>query len=660
MLLSAILFISTAVLTYNMLDRFFGNTKNTLPSPKGSLPLIGHLIPFSKNTVEYIRKSYRECGNAFQLKIFRKKLAIICDWKVASEFFKFKESDMSLYEVFSDNPKHFASTVDIIRKTVGTKFDEFNSKIEARTKIMMNRLENFSSPISINDEITRFVLETSVECFISLDLTEEFYDIIQDFNNLLNKVLYLTHFLPKWILKYILSRKLKSQRQLIGKILKPEIQRYRNDPNLNDSIILRQAVDHSPKDDEKLNDQEIADIIICILYMSGQNVASALSIALIDLAKNPDCYETLYGQIAFTNIEETLNNFFLDSCVNESLRLATNFFSLKRVPKDVKLLGPYNVKDMDVVVFCGPMLMTYECSPLYNPQIYNPRRYEDEKEPKHILTWGQGVHFCPGKLFSLYLLKLAIKRFLENFECPRIVDIGKVNYFSSPTLINIPCKMKLIKRITDPVIGKSVSFKQYNQQQIQPLKAEKILKNLWVIEKAYTEKETRELYSTILKLTPKDTKKVKGTSPSILCWDNLEGAEPSKINPFCVSELLYTKVTEKFKSYTPEGFKANSLCAHMFNTDTKLPRYKDELSNWSISISLGATAYFGFTAEDGTMAGCFALRNGDVVIGDFGKVPRSIYRIFDDAPDWVMQTENFEGTRMCIEFRDVSKYKNEL
>lgn len=129
---------------------------------------------------------------------------------------------MSLYDVlrnlyfgeaFSDNPKEFQKIISIVKKTVAVRFNEFIPKIKEEAQAMLERLDN--GKIDLRKEMIRFVTYTSASCFIGIKLNDALYSEIERFTNLLNKIVILTYFFPKWLLNIIFGRNLTSIRKHI-------------------------------------------------------------------------------------------------------------------------------------------------------------------------------------------------------------------------------------------------------------------------------------------------------------------------------------------------------------------------------------------------------------------------------------------------------------
>ena len=55
--------------------------------------------------------------------------------------------------------------------------------------------------------------------------------------------------------------------------------------------------------------------------------------------------------------------------------------------------------------------MTYNEKVFPRSKFYDPSRYDTNdslKDPNILMTWGAGIHLCPGKMFAIYEIKIAV------------------------------------------------------------------------------------------------------------------------------------------------------------------------------------------------------------------------------------------------------------
>lgn len=425
-----------------------------VPVVEGRMPIIGHAIAFQKDVIKFVRECREKYGNVFKIKIFNNEMVVVCDRSLVHEYFKFSEKEMSLYKVlrrlyfgkaFSEDPAFLDIIIPIVKKTIAVQYDEFSKKILDEAQRMGERLTRKSgSKIHIAEEMSQFVSQTSARCFTSMNIEGEFFQTLKAFNNLLNQIVVLTYIVPHWLLRLLFNHRLTSYRRKMTRLMLPEIQKYRTDKNKNDSLIFRRSVDYN-ENGRTLTDDEIGNIIICLLYISTENTALGLTSALTDLACNPIYWErareeSIRNLEHYTTTKETNKLFsspLIKACVMESARRNSHVFALNRKPEGVVTLGNYYVGDVDTVALCEPMLMVYDCASdkFESPQAYNPDRFLSGKEnydTESVLTWGAGHHLCPGKQFAIYEWMAGIAVMTTKFERFNLSydELKPLDYFS--------------------------------------------------------------------------------------------------------------------------------------------------------------------------------------------------------------------------------------
>lgn len=669
-----------------------------VPVVNGALPFVGHGLSFSKDILGFIRSCYQRYGGVFRLKIFRTDMIVVCDRSLCKEFFKAKENNMSLYdaldrlyfgEAFSDDKNMLPLIIRMVKSSITIRFDEFSEKIMKQANKMALRIKEKCSITkdaqnmhNIAEEMIRFVAFTSASCFISMDITNEFYSYLVKFTNLLNRIVVLTYFFPKSFLRAILNPFLRKYRKGMTRLLFNEIESYRKDPTKQDSLVFRRGVDYIDSDTGKrLTNQQIADIVVCLLYVSSENTALGLSATLVDLAMNPEWWEKVQKASEFYlkrgDIPGLFNDETIHAVVMESARINTHVFPLNRKPLHSSMtLGEWYVGDAECVGLCEPLLLMEEsCTQgiFKNSKLYNPSRFLEEKEkfdPFSVTTWGAGVHLCPGKMFAIYEIKAAVAlmtNMFERFHIPK-EHLGPMDYFSPSAFAERKVKVHLTP-LSNPVIlnlnaeqeGKTLINENGDKVKIEFLPSQGAL----LLRNYLSREKQKELYKYTISLASKESEEIK----------SIQNAPTHRANPITFHNLVYTRKSncteEPVEWYKwamnlvtilhnhnifllPEHFHANSLYAQLFSEKATMAIHKDQYVNWGISISIGAATHFTFGKEKLT------LFSGDVLIADFSKVDHSVDKIIPDSqPGWFIENEEegietFGRARCSIQIRDIS------
>lgn len=174
------------------------------------------------------------------------------------------------------------------------------------------------------------------------------------------------------------------------------------------------------RNNTKLNNREVGEILICLLYVSSENTALGLTSTLLDLSRNPNYWkgikENTTQAIHDSDYRSIFSDRLVDACVMESARMNSHIFALNRQPMTgINTLGEYFVGDVDSVALCEPMLMIYEAAAdkFSNPEVYNPNRDKDRISPDTIPHWFTSFYQIMISLIAYDFIFFVIHRILH-------------------------------------------------------------------------------------------------------------------------------------------------------------------------------------------------------------------------------------------------------
>uniref|UniRef100_A0A3B4BAF6 Cytochrome P450 3A n=2 Tax=Periophthalmus magnuspinnatus TaxID=409849 RepID=A0A3B4BAF6_9GOBI len=185
-------------------------------------------------------------------------------------------------------------------------------------------------------------------------------------------------------------------------------------------------VPNDPENDKGLSDHEILSQAMIFLFAGYETTSSSMCFLAYNLALHPDVMEKLQAEIDSTfpnkaplQYQELMQMEYLDSVVNESLRLYPIAPRLERVAKaSVELNGLVIPKDMVVLVPTWPLHRDPDTWP--EPDAFKPERFskenKDKVDPYIYMPFGSGPRNCIGMRFALVMMKLAITEVLQKYS----------------------------------------------------------------------------------------------------------------------------------------------------------------------------------------------------------------------------------------------------
>jgi cytochrome P450 len=314
---------------------------------------------------------------------------------------------------------------------------------------------------TIEDEAYRFIARTSHACFISGELKDEVLTKMRKVFSLINTLIISSYFIPPYWMRKLSNWRVRQLRSYVDTYFKHVVQSYRDDATKCDSFLIRSSVDFESPEHDRLSDADVTDLILGFLYVSSENTSVGLAnvVTLMAAPENKAMFDLLRKECD-ENLNDTaalLKGPILNACVMEMARLTTHIFSIPRMPMSrFSSLGPYHIgKEYDSVSLSGQMVMvhTADAQRTYHDALtFNPTRFLGKnKEPynsPNIVTWGGGFHLCPGRMFALYEIKIALAHMVTNFSFEAVAKGSdyEFDYFSPNAFANRKVKMVLSKR----------------------------------------------------------------------------------------------------------------------------------------------------------------------------------------------------------------------
>lgn len=438
------------------------NGLRRIPFVGWSLPIFGHVLYMMNDAQNFMLNCEKNYGKIFEIKLFKRKIVFLSDPTLVEEYFKARETDLSFYgafnelflaETLAESEDELFEIMTCLKGSISKagRMEDIKQTIKVEAKNMVERLREKSKqgPIRILKESNIFTLSTSAYALLGIKLPEEFFELFFEYTHNVSSAIQMTYFIPNWLIRLLTKHRLRFLRHKLSCYYKDIIQSYRDDPTLP-SPILRKAVTHVCRNGKHLTDEQIGRLINVLLFTSSENTGQALSNVITYLGEYDEWWEKCRHEAnACDSVEDILKSKIITAAIYECVRKTAHCVGGARTPLDKKILGDYYLDDADVVTASGLLLMTSPLQDRYKePSKFQPERFlEPRNEPMNnlnIITWGAGIHPCPGREFALQELKIAISEIVKAFDIELCEKIPAPNFFTTVLFTRLDLKANLI------------------------------------------------------------------------------------------------------------------------------------------------------------------------------------------------------------------------
>jgi ent-kaurenoic acid hydroxylase len=427
------------------------NKKYPLPPGDMGWPLIGNLLPFIKNfssgqpdsfTTNLILKYGR--NGIYKTHLFGNPSIIICDPEICRRVllddvnFKFgypksiKElaKCRPMIDVSSANHRHFRRL--ITAPIVGHKaLEMYLERIEDIVINSLEELSNMNHPIELLKEMKKVSFKAIIHVFMGSNNENIIKNIGSSFNDLSNGM----YSLPINAPGFTYHKALKARKK-IAKIFQPVLDERRlmikNGQHVGEKKdLLDTLLEVKDENGKKLEDGDISDFLIGLLFAGHESTATGLMWSIAHLTQHPhilkkakeeqeEILKTRPNSQKQLSLDEIKQMIYLSHVINEMLRYVNIAFSIFReATSDVNMKSYLIPKGWTVLIWARAIHMDSEYYP--NPKEFNPSRWDDyTAKPGTFLPFGAGSRFCPGADLTKLEISVFLHYFLLNYRLERI------------------------------------------------------------------------------------------------------------------------------------------------------------------------------------------------------------------------------------------------
>jgi cytochrome P450 family 110 len=210
------------------------------------------------------------------------------------------------------------------------------------------------------------------------------------------------------------------QRAELDRLIYAEISDRRRDQHRADrSDILSMLIGSQDAEGQGMNDEELHDELMTLLFAGHETTATALSWAIYWINYLPEVKEKLVAELATAGDDAlALSRLpYLSAVCSETLRIhPVGMLTFARVAQEPVTLKGFDIAAGTPVIGC--IYLTHHRSDIYpDPESFKPERFIDRQySPYEFYPFGGGARRCIGMALAQQELKLVLVEVLRNCQ----------------------------------------------------------------------------------------------------------------------------------------------------------------------------------------------------------------------------------------------------
>lgn len=440
-----------------------------IPALKGSLPWVGHMVPFAMNPYLFTKKVADKLGEIASFKLLGQKIILLTGDEASRLFYRGSDEELDQSAAYKLMTPIFGEGLifdaPIKRKNEQLKMLMPSLRVEAMRQHsfkIVQEVEDIisdwgsSGEVEIVEFMKRLTINTASHCLLGkefrYELNEQFAEIYHDLEQGISPIAY--HFpnlpIPKFRRR---DRARKKLQKLVGDIVEKRKQQTEKPSDMFQTLI-----DMKYDDGSSLNANEITGLLVGAIFAGHHTSSGTSAWVLLELLKNPHLMREVVqelddllgsdGAVTFQSLREMPK---LESVLKEVLRLHPPLIILMRQVSQTMHFKDYQLNPGDMVWACPPV--THRQSKHFsNPEVFDPDRFSPERaEDRNNMAYqpfGGGKHKCSGNAFAMFQIKAIFAILLRRYEF-ELVDSPeqyKDNYKEMIVQPTSPCKVRFKKR----------------------------------------------------------------------------------------------------------------------------------------------------------------------------------------------------------------------
>jgi len=210
-------------------------------------------------------------------------------------------------------------------------------------------------------------------------------------------------------------------RRRLNALVYAELQERRTYPNEHRTDILSLMMSARDEDGQPMNDQELRDELMTLLFAGHETTATAMAWGLYWLHQHREIKAKVIQELSRlgenTDPAAIAKLPYLTAVCQETLRRTpVTMLTFPRVAQEPVEFFDYTFPSG--TIFMGCMYLTLQREDLYpNPKEFRPERFLERKYSSfEFIPFGNGARRCIGEALALYEMKLVLATILFNYQ----------------------------------------------------------------------------------------------------------------------------------------------------------------------------------------------------------------------------------------------------
>ena len=419
-------------------------------------------------------RARRDHGDLVRFRLGPRRFLLFAGPEAHDAYFRAPEEQLSAKDVYQFTVPIFGRGVaydvspELMDEQLGFLFPALReSALETFARIMFEETKSFVEALGEEGEIdlpramNDLTVKIASRCLIGQEVRDRVDDGFSDaYHDLQNGINTLGFFFPRLPTSAHRSRD-RARRQiaeLLGRIMAE-----RRNSGAEPDDFMQTLMRARYKDGRRLSDEEIAGILLTVLF-AGQHTSAVLATWTgLELAREPLYVDRIraevqdvYGDSGTMSLAGLTRQVELENAVRECERLHPPLILLIR-----KVLKPMRYRDHLIpsrtMAMVSPAASHRLDDVFADPDRFHPDRFappasEDRQHVYALIGFGGGKHRCMGKRFAYLQLKAIWTVLLDRLDLEAATPFPAPHYGSWVTGPEEPCRLRYRRRSQTPVI----------------------------------------------------------------------------------------------------------------------------------------------------------------------------------------------------------------